>query len=171
MPFLCAALPKAIGEQKSLRFMAEVKGKVTCRAIALPKPVNTVSLKKGMVAERGTFWLLAHVKDDAWIMVSDKAPLHVQNLVEDNVTDIVGDAVMNTNHEAIRKLYSIAHFQAEISRASIEKRVVNLEIADAMFETCVDKWATAQPKNVLVRWTCESGERVNEIAFKSIIKR
>ena len=152
--------------------MAEVKGRVTCRSIALPKPVDTVSLKKGTVVEKAeSFLLLAHVKEDTWVMISENAALRVENLVEDKVQNITGDAVMNANQEALRKLYSIAHFNAEISRAGMEKRAVNLEIADAMFETIVEKWSTTRPKNVLVRWASESGEHLNEIAFKSIIKR
>ena len=105
LPFLCAALPKALGEQKALPFMAEVKGQVTCRAIALPKPVSTVSLKRGTILEKAeSFLLLAHVKDDTWIMISERSALRVKNLIEDKVQNITGDAVLNTNQEALRKL-------------------------------------------------------------------
>ena len=142
------------------------------QAVALPKPVSTVSLKRGTVLEKAeSFLLLAHVKNDTWIMISERAALRVKNLIEDKVQNITGDAVLNTNQETLRKLYSIAHFNAEISRAGSEKRAVNLDVADAMFETSVEMWRTTQPKNVLVRWASESGEHVNEIAFKCIIKR
>jgi hypothetical protein len=169
LPFLCACLPKAIGEQKALPFMAG-EGEVTCRAIVLPKALDQVTLKKGTVADKqGVYWLLARVKDDTWIALNEKSPITAKNLVEEQVATILDDAVCG-NTDSLRKVYAIAHFQCELARAKLEQKPVNLDEADKFFEQNATKWSI-KPKTVLVRWATAGEERVDEVALRSVVKR
>jgi hypothetical protein len=133
MPFLCACLPKAISEHKALPFMQEEKGTVTCRSICLSKQIELVTIKKGTVRERSDMYLLfAQVYNDVWIAVSEKAPCAPKHLEQVKVEKTEGDAGLSGNHENVRKCYAIAHFLAELSRAKIHHRPVDLETVDGL---------------------------------------
>ncbi len=172
MPYLMAALPKALTEQKNLPFLADETGQVTCRSIALPKDnITEQKLKKGTVEGKdGAFLLLAKVHDKTWICLPEKAKLLTKHLSEEAVTDLPDGTMPILSGEAWRKVYSIAHFQAEVARAKFNNEPVDLAKADQFLESNAMQWNT-RPKSVLVRWAVNGEERVDEVPLRSIVKR
>ena len=75
--------------------------------------------------------------------------------------------------ELLHKLYAVAHFKAESSRATMEGRKIDLQAASEKLDVDVFKWGRP-PKNVLVIWSHrvpDEGTREYELAelsYKSL---
>ena len=77
------------------------------------------------------------------------------------------------NGEALSKLFAVAHLFAEVKRASIEERVVDVNAAHALFDKSPQH--KGNPKQVFVLWSAASSgcveEHVNEVAFKTLFHK
>ena len=74
--------------------------------------------------------------------------------------------------ELLRNLYAVAHFKAELLRAKMEGRAINLQTATGNFNVDVCQWGRA-PRTVYVIWSHRMPEggreyELAELSYKSI---
>ena len=73
--------------------------------------------------------------------------------------------------EALSKLFAVANHIAEVQRAEIENREVDIEVAHALFDKSLPQTI---PKKVFVLWKAigsGSKEHVSEVVFKTLFHR
>ena len=75
--------------------------------------------------------------------------------------------------EALSKLFATAQLLAEVKRASIDKREVDVSVAHALFDK--SSHHTKMPKRVYVLWNAANDggveEHANEVAFKTLFHK
>ena len=74
--------------------------------------------------------------------------------------------------EALSKLFAVANHIAEVQRAEIENREVNIEVAHALFDKTLPH--PKIPKQVFVLWNAigsGSEEHVSEVVFKTLLHK
>ena len=69
--------------------------------------------------------------------------------------------------ELLHKLYAVAHFKAEVLRAKIEGRTVNLQTATANFNVNPCQWGRA-PRTVCVIWSHQMPEGGREFEWAEL---
>ena len=186
-PLLVVCLPGAITKHRSLPAMLKyAQGDVTCRALAIPRPYDadcqTTFINVG--GRRVEHLMCAHVSGDTWL-VHPSGILSPKDLFKSNVRPDAKKARLTAPTlkmepvrpgELLNKLMAVAHFQAEIERAKIAEREVDLNVADERFDKNPFEWRRP-PKQVFVLWSLKSGDvggreqRVDEASFASLSRR
>ena len=187
-------LPQHVAKQRTLPFLARVaaEDQIHCHALAFAKmhegPYETVELsdEAGCKAEH---LKLAHVSGTKWVVhpgtslstslmfITDipkeaKSPPHKRSKAKSEPV-VVEKMKPIENGEALSKLFAVAHLFAEVKRASIEERVVDVNAAHALFDKSPQH--KGNPKQVFVLWSAASSgcveEHVNEVAFKTLFHK
>jgi hypothetical protein len=182
VPFIASSLPIAIAEHRLVSAMHDIpKGDVTCRAVAIPKFFHDEYKTTFVIFDnrKMEYMLCAHICGDAWLVHPGRNldPIgltkhEVREGVKRKRTSAVPplklDPIMPC--DSLSKLMAVANHHAEIERAKVEGRDVDLERADALFEKDPFVWHHT-PKKVLALWssTIEGTVKhsVDEIPFPS----
>ena len=139
-------LPGAVTEHKLVPAMRDYHD-ATCRAVAIARPFtdkyNTTYIMKedGRKVEH---LLCANISGDSWLVHPGKNMLNPAFLSKQELKS--GAKRKRTSASpplplepimpcaALDKLMSVAHHQAEVERAKLEGRNVDLDVADALFD-------------------------------------
>ncbi len=65
---------------------------------------------------------------------------------------------------ALNKLMAVATHRAEVDRAMVERREVDVVAADALLEKNPFQWDST-PRTVLALWACDGKHYIDEIPF------
>ena len=187
-------LPQQVAKQRALPFLARVaaEDQIQCHALAIAKthevPYETVELsdEAGHKAEHlklvnvsGTKWVVHPGTSlvTSLLFITDipkeaKGPPQKRSKAQSKPVSVEKNPPIQ-NGEALSKLFAVAHFLAEVKRASIEEREVDADVAHALFDKSPEH--TKIPNQVFVLWNAASSgcveERVNEVAFKTLFRK
>ena len=111
--------------------------------------------------------MCAQVKDDVWLC-HPGGVLSPRDLVKASVESAIGAKkarmVVPTHRiefiapsEKLDKLLAVAQLKAEVAKADIEARDVDLEVAEELFNKNPLEWG-CRPKEVFVLWCYKSSE-------------
>ena len=187
IPFLVACLPLAITTHRSLPAMLKYpKGDAVCRALGVARPheadCQTTFVNVG--GRRVEHLMCAHVSGETWLLHPGDI-LSPKDLFKSEVRQDAAKKARLTAptqklepvrpSDQLNKLMAVAHFRAEIERARVAEREVDLNVADECFEKNPFEWRRA-PRQAFVIWSSKSAEggwehRVDEANFASLSKR
>ena len=187
-------LPQQVAKQRTLPFLARVavEDQIQCHGLAIAKkhegPYETIELSDE-AGHKAEHLKLAHVSGTKWVIhpgtLLVTSLLYITNIPNEakgppqkrskaqSKPAIIEKIAPIENGEALSKLFAVAHFLAEVKRASIEEREVDADVAHALFDKSPEH--TKIPKQVFVLWNAANSgcveERVNEIAFKTLFRK
>ena len=168
IPLLCVCLPAKIMRHRLVPAM-NAHNEAECRGIAIARQANadvrTTFIT--MCGRRVEHIMCAHVADDVWLC-HPGGLLSPRDLVKVNVdaTEGVKKARMAApTHrlefmapsEKLDKLMAIAQLWAEVARADVEARAVDLGAAEELFNNNPLEWG-CRPKEVFVLWCYKTPE-------------
>ena len=181
LPLRVAVLPSVIIQKKLVPGMSKYE-QVKVHGLAIAKEISCEQEKAFVVhgGRRQEVLKVAHVCGNAWLCHVG-AILNPNGLVELDVTDEPvpkqprgGPTYRLPNiqqGDLLQKLYAVGHFKAEVARATMEGRSIDLKVACDKFNVDVFTWK-GLPKNVFVIWSHGSSEcrayEIAELPYKSI---
>ena len=191
MALIWYLLPHVVAKQRSLPFLARLAAdvKINCHALAVAKKhegsYETVVL--GGNGNRGAEHLkLVHVSGQKWVVhpghtlstsllfiteIADESGSSQSKRHKSSKAVMVDKIEPVKNGEALSKLFAVAHHIAEVKRAKIEKREIDIKVAHAFFDRSLPQKI---PKQVFVLWSAAGSgaeERVNEVAFSTLFHK
>ena len=192
MALIWYLLPHLVPRQRSLPVIAQLAPEKTihCHALAVAKKYErsyeTVTLSTDKGNRRVEHLKLAHISGAKWVVhpATSLCPslLFVTMIPEEcsqrkcrksSSNPVIVDKIEPIKEgEALTKLFAVANHIAEVQRAEIENREVDIEVAHALFDKSLPQ--TTIPKKVFVLWkTIGSGskEHVSEVVFKTLFHR
>ena len=168
IPLLCACLPAKIMRHRLVPAM-NAHSEAECRCIAIAKQANTDVRTTfiTMCGRRVEHIMCAHVADDVWLC-HPGGLLSPRDLVKVNVdatTGVKKARMAAPTHrlefmapsEKLDKLMAIAQLRAEVARADVEARAVDLDAAEELFNKNPLTWS-CRPKEVFVLWCYKTPE-------------
>ena len=180
LPLRVAVLPSVIIQKKLVPGMSKYE-QAKVHGIAIAKE-NTCEPEKAFVVlcgSRQEVLKVAHVSGSTWLC-HPGGVLNPNGVVQLDLTDEPvpkqprGPIYRLPNiqqGDVLQKLYAVGHFKAEVARATMEGRSIDLQVACDKLNGDVFTWK-GLPKNVFVIWPHGSSERltyeVAELPYKSI---
>ena len=186
-------LPQLVTKQRSLPFLARLSPdvKIHCHALAVAKK-HEGSYETVVLSNKdngGTEHLkLAHVSGKKWV-VHPGTTMSTSLMFITAIADEPGSSSQSKrpktsskftkvdkikpikNEESLSKLFAVAHHIAEVERAKIEKRDIDIKVAHAFFDKSSPETI---PKQVFVLWSAASSgaeEHVNVAPFSTLCPR
>ena len=181
-----------VAKQRSLPFLARLAAdvKITCHALAVAKKhegsYETVVLSGGNGNRGAEHLKLVHVSGQKWVVhpghtlstsllfiteIADESGSSQSKRHKSSKAVMVDKIEPIKNGEALSKLFAVAHHIAEVKRANIEKREIDIKVAHALFDRSLPQKI---PKQVFVLWSAAGSgaeERVNEVAFNKLFHK
>ena len=192
MTLIWYLLPHLVPKQRSLPVIAQLAPEKTihCHALAVAKKregsYETVALSTDKGNRRVEHLKLAHVSGEKWVVhpgTSLSPSLLFVTVIPEECSQskrrkssskpVIVDKIEPIKEgEALSKLFAVANHIAEVQRAEIENREVDIEVAHALFDKSLPQ--TKIPKKVFVLWKAigsGSKEHVSEVVFKTLFHR
>ena len=193
MALIWALLPQLVAEQRSLPFIARVAPEVQirCHALAVAKKhegsYETVVLSGSKGNRKAEHLKLAHVSGKKWVVhpgtslspclmfltdIPDEPATSPNKRNKTSSKPVIVDKIEPIkNGDALSKLFAVANLIAEVKRAKIEKREIDIKVAHAFFDMSLPPKI---PKQVFVLWSAAGSgaeERANEVAFSTLFHK
>ena len=162
IPLLCVCLPAKLMRHRLVPAM-NAHNEVECRGIAIARQANTDVRTTfiTMCGRRVEHIMCAHVVEDVWLC-HPGGLLSPRDLVKVNVdatTGVKKARMAAPTHrleftapsEKLDKLLAIAHLRAEMAKADMEARAVDLDAAEELFNKNPLTWS-CRPKEVFIIW-------------------
>ena len=78
--------------------------------------------------------------------------------------------------EAFDNLMAVANFMAEVEKSKLEKRDVNYDESDSLFNKDFFKWQKKKPKNMFVLWFSQTSDgawehHADEVALTNVLPK
>ena len=180
-PLLAACLPAAVASRRLLPAMQK-HGEVRCHALGTPKEKD--AFETAFVARNGRraeVMLCAHIKGDTWLCHFGGAPsINALEKLEVSTGPPAKQPRLNgpvhrlqpLAGKPLHQVLAVAHFRAEVAKAELEGRPVNLEVAEEKLEKNAFEWK-GKPKHVLVSWSHRTPEgswraEISDASWKSL---
>jgi len=185
VPLLAACLPAAIASRRLLPAMQK-HDEVRCHALGIPKERDDFEIafvsKNGRRAE---VILCAHITKNTWWCHFGGAPsinalekLEVPTGPPQKQPRLNGPVhrLQPIVGKALHQVLAVAHFRAEVAKAELEGRLVNLDVAEDRIETNAFAWEDKKPKHLLVSWSYKTPEgpwraEVSDANWKALTAR
>ena len=149
-------------------------GDAVCRAVAIPrqyegKYTTTCLVQNGRTVE---YMICAHIAGNTFLVhpggkldphdlgrhkVKRNAKRSRSSLAPAKLGQVMPGSALNM-------LMAIATHRAEVERAMVERREIDVAAADALLEKNPFEWGSA-PRTVLALWTCDGKHHIDEIQF------
>ena len=180
LPLRVAVLPSVIIQKKLIPTMSKYE-QVKVHGLAIAKEISCEQEKAFVVhgGRRQEVLKVAHVSGNAWLChvgaILNPNGLVQLDLTEEPVPKQPRGPIYRLpdiqQGDLLQKLYAVGHFKAEVARATMEGRSIDLQVACDKLNGDVFTWK-GLPKNVFVIWSHGSSEcrayEVAELPYKSI---
>ncbi len=150
------------------------KGDAVCRAVAIPrqyegKYTTTCLVLEGRTVEHlictqissATFLVHPGGKLDPYDLARHKMRRSAKRTRSSLAPAKLGQVMPGC---ALNKLMAVATYRAETARATVERREVDVVVADTLLEKNPFEWGS-MPRTVLALWTCDGNHYIDEIPF------
>ena len=180
LPLRAGVLPYVIQQRKLLPGMSKYE-ELMVHGLAISKEISCEQEKVFAVhgGRRQEMLKCAHVSGSIWLC-HPGGVLHPNGLAQLDLTDeSLAEQPRGPIYrlqgaqqgDLLQKLYAVGHFKAELVRAKMEGRSVDLKAATEKFNVDAFSW-NGSPKNVFVIWSHGSSEgwahEVSEMPYKSL---
>jgi len=140
---------------------------VRCHAVGIPKEKDdfeTAFVSKD--GRRAEVILCAHITENTWLCHFGGAPsINALEKLEVPIGPPTKQPRLNgpvhrlqpIAGAALHQVLAVAHFRAEVAKAELESRPVNLEVAEERIEKNAFAWE-GKPKHLLVSWSYKTPE-------------
>ena len=193
MALIWSMLPQLVAKQRALPFIERLGPEVHihCHALAVAKKhegsYETVLLSGDKGTRKAEHLKLAHVSGKKWVVhpgtslspclmfltdIPDEPATSPNKRNKASSKPVIVDKIEPIkNADALSKLFAVANLIAEVKRAKIEKREIDIKVAHALFDMSLPQKI---PKQVFVLWSAAGSgaeERVNEVAFNKLFHK